>query len=197
MNRASILVGVALAALGAQTFAVPAYAAEPGVHQYQSVTLSPGGDQVADVDSVNMPEQTVVPHGKIVIRSATGAVLATIDPCADCRYGGLSFSPDGKAIAFIASNPKEKTAALDVIENGKVRTVTTVKGVAQTPRWSPDGKTIALLAVIGAHKDVGATQAGKPLTGEIGADEDEQRIAVVSAAGGPLKLVSPSDTWVL
>ena len=191
MKRASILAGVALAGLGAH-----AYAAEPGVHQYQSVTLSPGGDQVADVESVTTAEQTVVPHGKILIRAATGAVLATVDPCADCRYAGLSFSPDGKAIAFIAADHKAGTAALDVIENGKVRTVASVKGVAETPRWSPDGKTIALLAVVGAHKEVGATQAGKPLTGEIGANEDEQRIAVVPAAGGALKLVSPADTWV-
>jgi dipeptidyl aminopeptidase/acylaminoacyl peptidase len=194
MTRASILAGVALAALAA--LAAPAFAAEPGVHQYQGVALAPGGDRLADVESVTTAEQTVVPHGKIAIRSATGAVLTTVDPCADCRYAGLSFSPDGKALAFIATDRKAGTAALDTIENGKVRTVAIVKGVAQTPRWSPDGKTLALLAVVGAHKEVGATQAGKPLTGEIGADEDEQRIGVVTATGGELKLVSPSDTWV-
>ena len=191
MIKTSILAGVALAALSTSAFA-----AEPGVHQYGAVALSPAADVVASVDSLDLPDQTTLPHGKIVLRSATGAVIAAHDPCADCRYAGLSFSPDGKAIAFIASDRKAGTAALDVIENGKVRTIASVKGVAETPRWSPDGKTLAILAVVGAHKEVGATQAGKPLTGEIGADEDEQRIGVVSALGGELKLVSPSDTWV-
>jgi dipeptidyl aminopeptidase/acylaminoacyl peptidase len=191
MKRASILAGLALAA-----FATASVAAEPGVRQYQSVVLAPAGDRIADVELVSVPDQTSLPHGTIVVRAATGAVLSTLDPCADCRYAGLSFSPDGRALAFIAADPKAGAASLDVVEGGKLRTLAAVKGVAETPRWSPDGKTLALLAVVGAHKEVGATQAGKPLTGEIGADEDEQRIAVVPVAGGPLRLVSPADTWV-
>jgi dipeptidyl aminopeptidase/acylaminoacyl peptidase len=191
MTRSSILAGVALAALSTSAFAE-----EPGVHQYQLATLAPAADRVATVDSVTHADETVIPHGKIVIRSPAGAILSTVDPCADCRYAGLSFSPDGKSLAFIATDRKAGSAVVDVFEGGRTRTLATVKGVAQTPRWSPDGRTIAILAVVGAHKEVGATQAGKPLTGEIGADEDEQRIAVVSAAGGALKLVSPADTWV-
>jgi dipeptidyl aminopeptidase/acylaminoacyl peptidase len=193
MNLTTLLAGAAFAAIGLH----PALAAEePGVHEYQGVTLSPDGGRIASIDSVATADQTVVPHGKIVLRAASGAVLTTIDPCADCRYAGLSFSPDGDAIAFIASDHKAGTASLDLIENGKVRTLATVKGLAETPRWSPDGKTLAMLAVVGAHKEVGATQAGKALTGEIGSDIDEQRIAVVPASGGETPFVSPSDTWV-
>ncbi len=193
MKAISILAGVSLAAL---TAAASALAAEPGVHQYGAVALSPGADVVASVDTLDLPDQTTTPHGKIVLRSAAGAVIATHDPCPDCRYAGLSFSPDGKTLAFVAGDSKAGTAALEVIEDGKVRALSTVKGVAGTPRWSPDGKTLAILAVVGAHKEVGATQAGKPLTGEIGADEDEQRIGVVPLSGGDLRLVSPADTWI-
>jgi dipeptidyl aminopeptidase/acylaminoacyl peptidase len=192
MTSAKIAAGAALAVLGFGA----ARAAEPGVHQYQAVVIAPAGDKVASVDSVSLPDETAPPHGKIVVRADTGAILSTIDPCADCRYAGPTFSPDGKSLAFIAIDRKAGTAALDVAEGSKVRTLATLKGVGGTPRWSPDGRSIALLAVVGAHKEVGATQAGKPLTGEIGADEDEQRIAVVPAAGGALRLVSPADTWV-
>ncbi len=193
MKITAILAGVALAALSLGA----ALAADPvGVRQYQGVTISPSGDRVAAVDSTDMPDQTTQPHGTIVVYSATGAVLAKHDPCAECRYAGLSFSPSGAAIAFVANNPKTSTATLQLIENGKLRTVASVKGLLATPRWSPDGKTLAVLAVVGAHKEVGATQAGKPLTGEIGADEDEQRIGIVPASGGELRLISPADTWV-
>jgi dipeptidyl aminopeptidase/acylaminoacyl peptidase len=173
-----------------------AMAAEARVRHYQGVALSPDGSHIAAVEQVEQAGQTTLPHGVIVLRSETGTVLATYDPCGACRYAGLAYAPNGRAIAFVASDGKAGTAALDVIENGKVRTVAVVQGVAQTPRWSPDGRTLAVLATVGAHKEIGATQAGKPLTGEIGSDVDEQRIAVVPASGGALRLISPADTWV-
>jgi len=193
----SNLLGASIAALSVALASGAASAAEPqGVRQYAAVTLSPSGDRVVAIESTDKADQTIRPHGEIVLRSATGAILGKYDPCADCGYAGLSFSPSGDAIAFVATNRKIETAALQVIEGGKLRTIAIVKGVAETPRWSPDGKTIALLATVGAHKEVGATQAGKPLTGEIGSDTDEQRIGVVSAKGGDLKLVSTADTWI-
>ena len=193
MKIRTILAGGALAFL---SFGAALAADQPGVRQYQGVALSPAADRVVSVDSMDMADQTAQPHGKIVLRSADGAILNTFDPCAECRYGGLTFSPDGAAIAFVSTNRKTGSADLDVIQGGKIRTLATVKGLAGTPRWSPDGGKLAVLAVVGAHKEVGATQAGKPLTGEIGSDEDEQRIGVVAASGGELKLISPADTWI-
>ena len=42
----------------------------------------------------------------------------------------------------------------------------------------------------------GAIEAGAAQVGEIGENNDEQRIAVLPAKGGALKLVSPADTYV-
>jgi len=47
-----------------------------------------------------------------------------------------------------------------------------------------------------AHKEVGATQAGAPLVGEIQEAQDEQRIAVIDLAGGPVRFCFSPDTWV-
>jgi dipeptidyl aminopeptidase/acylaminoacyl peptidase len=188
-----LLAGATFAGLGLGA----ALGAEPaGVRQYQGVAIAPKGDRIASIDSTETADQTTLPHGKVVVRSADGAILATFDPCADCRYGGLSFSPDGAELAFVSTNRKTGSAEVDVVRDGKIRTLASVKGLAETPRWSPDGAFLAVLAVVGAHKEVGATQAGKPLTGEIGSDEDEQRIGVVPASGGELRLISPADTWV-
>jgi dipeptidyl aminopeptidase/acylaminoacyl peptidase len=53
-----------------------------------------------------------------------------------------------------------------------------------------------MLATVGARKKTGATEAGVPLTGEIGEVNDEQRIALVPAQGGEMRFASPADTFV-
>jgi dipeptidyl aminopeptidase/acylaminoacyl peptidase len=70
-------------------------------------------------------------------------------------------------------------------------------GVLSTPRWSPDGTSLALLAVAHPHKEIGATSAGAALVGDIGALKvaDVQRIAVLSPDGN-VKLVSPPDLFI-
>ena len=74
--------------------------------------------------------------------------------------------------------------------------VLSLKGVAGTARWSPDGSRLALLATPGARKLSGAVEAGAPQIGEIGGVDDVQRIATVAADGGALRLVSPADTFI-
>jgi hypothetical protein len=53
-----------------------------------------------------------------------------------------------------------------------------------------------LLATVGAKKQTGAVEAGARQVGEIGVEEDAQRIALAPAAGGVLRLVSPPDSYV-
>ncbi|MGI8841934.1 MAG: prolyl oligopeptidase family serine peptidase [Caulobacteraceae bacterium] len=119
-----------------------------------------------------------------------------MDPCPSCEYDGPAWSPDGGKLAFLAIDPATLTATLEIAQQGQVRLAATIKGLAATPRWSPDGTAIALLATVGARKRTGAVEAGAPQVGEIGEVNDEQRIAVVPAAGGAARLVSPADTFV-
>ena len=187
MTFAAVLAAAALAA----------QAPSPQV-DYQGLTISPHGDKVASVDGVMAAPGQPSPHAVIVVRDvATGAASAKIDPCPTCRYAGLAWSPDGASLAFIATDGRAGTAALDVAEpRGEIRTVAQVQGVAETPRWSPTGDRLAFLAVVGAHKQVGATQAGVAQVGEIGSAVDEQRLHVVPARGGADRTVSPADTWI-
>ena len=182
-----------VAILLAATAATPSLAAP--IHQYGDLALAPKGDVIATI------EDTTADHEAITLRSAkTGKVLRTVDPCAKCSYAGLTFGPDG-SLAYLARDRAAHTVTL-MVDSGKTqRTVATIGGIAQTPRWSPDGKCIALLVTIGAAKESGATQAGVRQVGEIGEHSDEQRLAVFDIGSAPVataavKPVSPADRYV-
>ena len=87
-----------------------------------------------------------------------------------------------------------------VDRDGKPHTVATIGGIAQTPRFSPDGKQIALLVTIGAAKELGATQAGVRQIGEIGEKSDEQRLAVfdvgATLTADKVRPLSPADRYI-
>jgi dipeptidyl aminopeptidase/acylaminoacyl peptidase len=182
--------------------AMAAAAPDLGVlHQYASVTLSADGKEIASVETVRQPYATTEQHGAVVIRGNDGAVLARLDPCAKCKYTGVRWAPDGTRVAFTASADGVATlygAAPDPTQKGSFATykIVELEGLLATPRWSPDGRSIAVLATAGAHKETGAIQAGAREVGEIGSTDDFQRIATVAAAGGELKFVSPDGTFV-
>jgi dipeptidyl aminopeptidase/acylaminoacyl peptidase len=180
------------AALLASTFVSPA-AALP-LHEYSSLALSPAGDRVAAVESDSEPNSSTMPDQTIVIRNArTGAILSKIDPCSGCRYSSLAFAPDGRLLAIV----RNKSHTSIILSTGKqTATVAQFDGIAQHPLFSPDGKSLSVLATFSARKEAGATQPGVRQVGEIGEQNDEQRIAVVPLTGGALRPVSPVDRYV-
>ena len=177
--------------LAAVTLAQPALAAPK---QYGALAIDAKSTRIATVEGEG--------HAKIVLRAAAdGRVLGTVDPCPVCSYSGLTFAPDG-ALAFVARDRTAGTVTLELTEGTTTRAIATVKGIAQTPRFSADGKRIALLVTIGAAKEAGAAQAGVRQVGEIGVRNDEQRLAIFDrAATAPVaadavKPVSPAGRYV-
>jgi dipeptidyl aminopeptidase/acylaminoacyl peptidase len=165
------------------------------VRQYSALALSPRGDQIATVESAGAAS-----HGVITLRAAAdGHVVRTIDPCAKCSYSGLTYAPDG-SLAFLMRDRTAGTVSL-AYAGKSVRTVATIRGIAQSPRVAPDGRHIAVLVTVGAAKEAGATQAGVRQVGEIGETSDEQRLAVFPLTGAAIaaeavKPVSPGGRYV-
>src|SRR5438876_9112810 len=198
---------IAVAALAAAGPAGPAPAVEagatvaaqpaPGMHTFDSLAVSPDGARIASVEidrSFDSPAQL---HGPIVVRAtADGHALERLDPCASCRYAGLTWSPDGRRLAFISSDPVKGEAQLAVARGTQLTVLARIQGVAQSPRFSPDGRELAILATVAAKKRTGALEAGAPPSGEIGVEFDEQRIAIVPEGGGELHFISPADTFI-
>jgi dipeptidyl aminopeptidase/acylaminoacyl peptidase len=185
-----------LAWIGLALFAADTTQAAPViVRQFESLSLAPAGDRVADVEALDPGNLTALPHGAVVVHSAAGKVVAQYDPCKSCKYGDTAWSSRGE-LAFVATEDKFDNATLYIVAQGRPRAALTLTGVANTVRWSPDGARVALLVTLGAHKKTGAIEAAAPQVGEIGVSQDEQRIAVVSAADGAPRLVSPADTYI-
>jgi dipeptidyl aminopeptidase/acylaminoacyl peptidase len=174
--------------------ATPAMAAP--IHQFSDLALAPAGDKLAVVESDDPGNLADEPHGTVVVRDAGGKIIAHYDPCTTCRYSNPVWSPKGDAFVFLAADEKAGKTTLYRVASGNPQSLTVLSGVANTPLFSADGTRIALLATLGAHKKTGAIQAAAPQVGEIGQSEDEQRIAVLPASGGDLKLVSPADTYI-
>jgi dipeptidyl aminopeptidase/acylaminoacyl peptidase len=173
---------------GAVALAAPV---DSSIRDYKAVALSPAGERIAALESVDTGVPGKRPHAVVVVRdAATGKVAAEYDPCKACTYDRPSWSPDGKSVAFIGSTGGKATLYVGT------RALASVDGNANSARWSPDGKALALLATVGARKETGATAAGARLVGEIGSNDDAQRIATVPAAGGAVKLLSPGDTFI-
>ena len=194
------MTGLSKAALATALLAATA-AHGAQMREYRQVAISGGGEAIAAIESSDPGIPGKRAHGRIVVRdAASGRIAAEYDPCAACSYDFPSWSPDRKALAFIGADQNAGTATLWVARDGKVHAAATVKGVANTARWSPDGASIALLATVGARKQAGAVEAGARQVGEIGVEEDAQRIALAPAAGGAqageLRLVSPPDSYV-
>jgi dipeptidyl aminopeptidase/acylaminoacyl peptidase len=188
--------GTALVALLA--VAGPSMADPAGMRSYRMLAMTQDGGRIAAVEAVE-GEARMGP--RVVVRdTATGRIASTWQKadCAQCRLESLAWSPDQKTLAAIVADPKAGTAAVVLVRDGRATLLSTVKGVAGTVRWSPDGRQLAFLATVGAKKLTGAVEAGARQVGEIGLaqEEDEQRIAVVPAAGGDYRLVSPGDTFV-
>lgn len=175
-----------------------AVAAVTAVHGYGALSLAPGGKRLATVENAEGVGANAGNSTAVVVRSAKGEIIGRFDPCATCRYDDPAWSADGQKLAFIGSDAPAGVATLFVVDGENVRAAAAIKGLANTPRWAPDGRSIALLATVAARKQTGATQAGVRQVGEIGVAGtiDEQRIALVPAAGGDLTFASPGDTFV-
>ena len=206
--RGRILAGIAVAA-GAIASATGAAAAEPPaaadsstgrlVHRYLQVAIAPNGTYVASVEG-DSPRGGYYPELRdlVIRRVADGTEIRVSLPCGrvpQCWPASPAWSPDGKHLSFALRAPRSHAYAVyDVAPNGTgLMQRLAFSGTLTDLKYGSDG-TLAMLAIENARKEVGATEAGAAVAGDLDAAPTEQRIAELS--DGSLRWASPANLFV-
>jgi len=128
--------------------------------------------------------------------TATKAEAPSAGVPIDEKY--IAWAPDSASLAFLsdAESPGQRQLYLMRLADHSVRQLTRLKGYLATPRWSPDGRTIAFLFTDNAVRVAGPLTAAAPVVGIVDEHIYEQRIATVDVAGGEPKQISPGDLYI-
>src|SRR5713101_2737557 len=171
-------------------------------HTFQQAAVSPDGNSIAWVEDIHSKNGVISGSTVIYVKNlkATAPPRRISAGVADSLHaeGSVAWSPDSQEIAFLSDAAKKGRLQLCVTNaaGGAPRMLTNVKGFLSTPRWSPDGKSIALLFTENATRASGPLVAETPETGEIKDAFFEQRLALVDLASGKLSQITPADTYV-
>ena len=161
------------------------------------VDISPDGKLVARVEPVR--DEKAMRASRILVQEALpGApavrITASLDGSA-VREGDVAFSPDGRTLAFVSQTGGAALWTAPVT-GGPAARLTKLKGTFGEPRWSRDGRSLAVLVIENAAKEPGPAVPTARDMGVVDARIDEQRIAVVDVETRALRFVSPPDLYV-
>jgi dipeptidyl aminopeptidase/acylaminoacyl peptidase len=169
------------------------------VHRFLGVEISPNGQLVASVEGDSSASGGAPTVRDLVIRHVSDGTAITVPmPCGrvpQCWPDSPTWSPDGKRLSFALRTPGSHARSLYTVgADGRGLTkLLDFSGTIVHLHYLPDDR-LAMLAIQNANKEVGATQAGAPIAGDLDAPPPEQRIAVLEK--GALRWVSPPDLFV-
>jgi len=169
------------------------------LHRYLGVVISPNADYVAAVEGDAPLGGSAVPLRDLFIRRVhDGGAVKVPMPCGhvkECWPEAATWSPDAKRLSFVLRTPGSHARAIYTVsvDGSGLTKLLDFNGTVKNLRYLPDG-TLSMLATINAVKEVGATEAGAPISGDLDTPPPEQRIALLK--NGVLQFVSPPDLYV-
>ncbi len=131
-----------------------------------------------------------------------------------CVESAVAWSPDSRQIAFLSDREKPGQLQLYIAPGvgqalspanpanpaGRPRQLTRLTGVLAEPRWSPDGKRVAVLFTENLPRAAGPLDPVLPVSGVAESRVYEQRLAVVDAGApsgpGTVRQISPADYYI-
>jgi len=169
------------------------------VHRFLQIEISPDAALVASVEGDSPPNGFYPPIRDLVVRRVRdGAATRIVLPCGQvpqCWPGAPAWAPDGKHLSFALRTPGAHARSVYTVaaDGSGLTKLLDFSGTIDDLKYGPDGH-LAMLATENANKEVGATEAGAPISGDLDEAPPEQRIAVLEQ--GALHWASPPDLFV-
>jgi dipeptidyl aminopeptidase/acylaminoacyl peptidase len=169
----------------------PALAEIAATHRFLQAAVSPDGAHVAYVEGLGAPNESAI-YIAPRTRVSAGDGKSAGDESA------IAWSPDSKQLAFLSDHEKKEQLQLYVApaDGGPARQLTHLEGLVAEPKWSPDGKRIAILFTENLPHAAGPLDPVPLDSGVLGSQIYEQRLAVIDVARGLVRQVSPKDMYV-
>jgi dipeptidyl aminopeptidase/acylaminoacyl peptidase len=182
--------------------ATAAFQALARVRDFEQVAISPDGTQVAWVELLHAAESAPSRNTAIycVARNESAAKPNRISVVngRDAREHKISWAPDSHRLAFISDAKETGSPQLYISDcrGQSPRAVTSLSGYLDDPRWSPDGKRLAVLFTEGSSGGSDPLDASPSRVGEFEEHIAEQRIAIIDLATKELEIISPADMYI-
>ena len=171
------------------------------VKSIEETALAPDGQRLLWVEQQHNADRTESPNTTLYVADREDAPPRRVTAGNGSAFHAekhAQWSRDGGQLVFLSDAAKAHQMQLYVTPaaGGAVRKLTSVSGQVARPRWSPDGRTIALLVIEGQTKAAGAVEAAERDAGEVAEKFFEQRIMLVDVATGGTRFVTPADYYV-
>ncbi len=173
------------------------------VRTFKEVVLSSDAKRVAWVEGLPEKDQGSSPQSAIYVAdlrspSAKPRRITAGNGAATHDEHGLAWSPDGSRLAFLSDKEKEGQLQVYLADAaaGAARKLTNLIGFLADPRWSPDGKHLAVLFTENAPRPTGPLQPAAPEVGVIEEHIYEQRLSIIDVDSGRVRQLSPADLYV-
>jgi dipeptidyl aminopeptidase/acylaminoacyl peptidase len=192
-----------LCALAASIHGVPLLAQDQGPAPSRAAVVLASMPHAKEIDQVAIsPDGTQVAYivdGQLTVTHVSGGSLRAISVEGKLALREVTWSADSKQLAFLADLPVgiPVTQVWTVAADGGTRAKRAeLKGYAQTPRFSPDGATLAILFIEGLPRVAGPLQPMTPLAGVIDDQIYEQRLTTINLSTNHLAQVTPADVYI-
>jgi dipeptidyl aminopeptidase/acylaminoacyl peptidase len=168
---------------------------------FTQAVVSPDGKKIAWVEELRDKNGAESGNSAILVTTTDSKIRArkvTASSAAPHAENNIAWAPDSRRMAFLsdALKPGQSQLYLEGAAGQPAKRLSDVKGFLNSPKFSPDGKTIAVLFTENATRAAGPLVAETPETGEIKDAFFEQRLALIDIATGKLRQVSPADTYI-
>jgi dipeptidyl aminopeptidase/acylaminoacyl peptidase len=175
----------------------PALAEITAARRFSEVALSPDGARVAYVELAAAPSRSTIRLASVASGGQSVRITAG-DGKTTCDEHGVSWSPDGMQLAFLSDCQKPGQLQLYTArpDGGAPRQVTHLKGLLDDPRWSPDGKELAILFTENLPRTAGPLDPILHETGVVESKIYEQRLTLVDVVTGNARPITPPDLYI-